>query len=54
MKIINYWKQAVATLRTQPLLSAVSIAGTALAIFIIMVVVMMDLCPTKLRLFRYL
>lgn len=37
----NYLKQAWAAMRQQPLVSSVSIAGTALAIFLIMVVVML-------------
>lgn len=38
----QYFKQAMAALRSQPLVCWVSIAGTALAIFMIMVVVMME------------
>lgn len=38
----NYFKQAWASMRQQPVVSAVSVAGTALAIFLIMVVVMMQ------------
>ena len=38
----QYFTQAWAQLRQQPLISAVSIAGTALAIFLIMLVVMMQ------------
>lgn len=38
----NYLKQAIASLRSQPLVSWVSIAGTSLAIFLIMVTVMME------------
>lgn len=38
----QYFKQAVAALRSQPLVCWVSIAGTALAIFMIMVVVMIE------------
>ncbi|MDE6390847.1 MAG: ABC transporter permease, partial [Duncaniella sp.] len=38
----NYLKQAIASLRSQPLVSWVSVAGTALAIFLIMVTVMME------------
>ena len=40
--IKQYFTQAWAQLRQQPLISAVSIAGTALAIFLIMLVVMMQ------------
>lgn len=40
--MIRYFKQAWGSLRKQPLLSIVSIAGTALAIFLIMVIVMID------------
>ena len=40
--IRQYFNQAWAQLRQQPLISAVSIAGTALAIFLIMLVVMMQ------------
>lgn len=40
--IKQYFIQAWAQLRQQPLISAVSIAGTALAIFLIMLVVMMQ------------
>ena len=36
------FKQAWAQLRQQPIISAVSVAGTALAIFLIMLVVMMQ------------
>ena len=39
--IKQYFAQAWAQLRQQPMMSAVSIAGTALAIFLIMLVVMM-------------
>lgn len=39
---INYFKQAWASIKQQPVVSGVSIAGTALAIFLIMVVVMMS------------
>ena len=39
---INYLKQAWASLRQQPVVSIVSVIGTALAIFLIMVVVMID------------
>ena len=37
--IKQYFAQAWAQLRQQPMMSAVSIAGTALAIFLIMLVV---------------
>lgn len=40
--IKQYFAQAWAQLRQQPVMSAVSIAGTALAIFLIMLVVMMQ------------
>ena len=40
--IKQYFTQAWAQLRQQPVMSAVSIAGTALAIFLIMLVVMMQ------------
>ena len=40
--IKQYFTQAWAQLRQQPMMSAVSIAGTALAIFLIMLVVMMQ------------
>lgn len=42
----NYIKQAWASLRQQPMLSSVSIIGTALAIFLIMIVVMIDQLET--------
>ena len=51
--IKQYFTQAWAQLRQQPMISAVSIAGTALAIFLIMLVVMMQqvkvapFAPTK-------
>lgn len=38
----NYFKQALASIRQQPVVSVVSIIGTALAILLIMVIVMMD------------
>ncbi|MDE7097073.1 MAG: ABC transporter permease, partial [Muribaculaceae bacterium] len=38
----RYFKQAWGSIRKQPLLSIVSIAGTALAIFLIMIIVMID------------
>ena len=41
--IKQYFTQAWAQLRQQPMISAVSIAGTALAIFLIMLVVMLSL-----------
>ena len=41
-----YFKQALAQLRQQPIISAVSIIGTALAIFLIMLVVMMQQVKT--------
>ena len=40
--IKQYFAQTWAQLRQQPMMSAVSIAGTALAIFLIMLVVMMQ------------
>lgn len=40
--MIRYFKQAWGSLRKQPLLSAISVGGTALAIFLIMVIVMID------------
>ncbi len=40
--MIRYFKQAWGSLKKQPLLSIVSIAGTALAIFLIMIIVMID------------
>lgn len=40
--IKQYFTQALVQLRQQPIISAVSIAGTALAIFLIMLVVMMQ------------
>ncbi|MGP1536616.1 ABC transporter permease [Bacteroides heparinolyticus] len=40
--IKHYFTQALAQLRQQPVISAVSIAGTALAIFLIMLVVMLQ------------
>lgn len=40
--IKQYFTQVWAQLRQQPMISAVSIAGTALAIFLIMLVVMMQ------------
>lgn len=40
------FKQAWAQLRQQPIISAVSVAGTALAIFLIMLVVMMQQVKT--------
>lgn len=40
--MINYIKQAFSSLRSQPLVSWVSVSGTALAIFMIMAVVMIE------------
>ena len=40
--IKQFFTQAWAQLRQQPMISAVTIAGTALAIFLIMLVVMMQ------------
>ena len=40
--IKHYFKQALAQLRQYPLISVISIAGTALSIFLIMLVVMMQ------------
>lgn len=42
MSIARYFKQAWGSLARQPLLSATSVAGTALAIFLIMVIYMID------------
>ena len=42
MMIRQYFQQAWAQLRQQPLISAVTVAGTALSIFLIMLVVMMQ------------
>ncbi len=39
---INYLKPAWGSVRQQPVISAVSMIGTALAIFLIMVVVMIE------------
>jgi cell division protein FtsX len=39
--IKQYFKQALAQLRQHPLISVISIAGTALSIFLIMLVVML-------------
>ena len=44
--IKQYITQALAQLRQQPIISAVSIIGTALAIFLIMIVVMMQQVKT--------
>lgn len=44
--IVHYCKQALAQLRQQPLISFVSIAGTALSIFLIMLVVMIQQVKT--------
>ena len=40
--IKQYFQQAWAQLRQQPLISMVNVAGTALSIFLIMLVVMMQ------------
>lgn len=40
--IKHYFKQALAQLRQYPLISVISIAGTALSIFLIMLVVMLQ------------
>lgn len=40
--MIRYFKQAWGSMKKQPLLSIISIAGTALAIFLIMIIVMID------------
>lgn len=40
--IKQYFKQALAQLRQHPLISVISIAGTALSIFLIMLVVMLQ------------
>ena len=40
--IKQYFKQALAQLRQHPLISIISIAGTALSIFLIMLVVMLQ------------
>lgn len=42
MSIKRYIKQAWGSLAKQPLLSAISVGGTALAIFLIMIIVMID------------
>lgn len=42
MGLTRYFKQAWGSLKKQPLLSAISVGGTALAIFLIMVIVMID------------
>lgn len=42
MSIKRYLKQAWGSLAKQPLLSAISVGGTALAIFLIMIIVMID------------
>lgn len=44
--IKQYTTQALAQLRQHPIISAVSIIGTALAIFLIMLVVMMQQVKT--------
>lgn len=43
----NYIRQAWVSMRQQPVVSSVSVIGTALAIFLIMIVVMMQ--EIKLR-----
>ena len=40
--IKQYFKQAIVQLRQQPVISAITIVGTALAIFLIMLVVMIQ------------
>ena len=40
--IKQYYKQALAQLRQHPLISIIGIVGTALSIFLIMLVVMMQ------------
>ena len=40
--IKQYFKQALAQLRQHPLISVISIAGTAFSIFLIMLVVMLQ------------
>ena len=42
MMIRQYFQQAWAQLRQQPLISGVTVVGTALSIFLIMLVVMMQ------------
>ncbi|MDE6769174.1 MAG: ABC transporter permease, partial [Muribaculaceae bacterium] len=42
MSIKRYFRQAWGSLVKQPLLSAISVGGTALAIFLIMIIVMID------------
>ena len=44
--IKQYFKQALAQLRQHPIISMVSVIGTALAIFLIMLVVMMQQVKT--------
>ena len=39
---LNIFKQAIAQMRTQPLVSTITVAGTALAILLIMIVVMLQ------------
>jgi len=39
---LNIFKQAIAQMRTQPLISTITVAGTALAILLIMIVVMLQ------------
>ena len=47
--IKQYFKQALAQLRQQPLLTTISVLGTALTICLIMVVVMQQQIKTTLR-----
>lgn len=49
--IKQYFKQALAQLRQHPLISVISIAGTALSIFLIMLVVMLQ--QVKVALLQY-
>lgn len=44
---INYFRQAWSSIRQQPVVSVVSIAGTALAIFLIMIIVMISEVDTE-------
>lgn len=50
--IKQYFKQALAQLRQQPLLTTISVLGTALTICLIMVVVMQQQIKTPLLLRR--
>lgn len=50
--IKQYFKQALAQLRQQPLLTTISVLGTALTICLIMVVVMQQQIKTTLLLRR--